>query len=168
MREKCKCSIVLRGFGCNRVNDVYDHILNVGSVELNDAIKISDKRLFRAKVLNDEKPTELLMATSKLRSMRGFENLYIQKDLMYHQRHELAERRCKSRMSAVVGDESSASAVGVSVASSWDMSKNVGGGRGKGRGSGRDQVLRRDHSQVSAKVGRKVYGGTPQIVKSLN
>ena len=64
------------------------HVLNVGSVELN-VIKISDKRLFHAKVLNDEKHTELLMVTSKLRNMRGFENLYIQKDLVYRQRQDV-------------------------------------------------------------------------------
>ena len=57
-REKHKCSI-LREFGCNSVNDVCNklkevcHVLNVGSVELSDVVKISDKRLFRAKVLND-------------------------------------------------------------------------------------------------------------------
>ena len=79
------------------------HVLNAGSVELSDVIKIDDKRLFRAKVLNDEKCTELLMATGKLRSMRGFENLNIQKDLTYCQRQELAERY-KSRMNALVGD----------------------------------------------------------------
>ena len=81
--------MILREFGCNIVNDVCDkfkvcHVLNVGSVELGDVVKIGYKRLFRAKVLNDEKRTELLMETSKL-SMRGFENLYIQKDLMYRQ-----------------------------------------------------------------------------------
>ena len=169
-REKRKCSIILREFGYNSVNDVCDkfkevcHVLNIGSIELNDVIKIGDKSFIRAKVLNDEKHTELLMATSKLRSIRGFENFYIQKDLTYHQRQELAERKRKSRMSAVVGDESSASAAGVSFASSLGMSKNASRGRGRERGSGRGQVLGCDHSQVTAKVGRKIYGGTPQIV----
>ena len=92
------------------------------------------------------------MATSKL-SMKGFTNLYIQKDLAYRQRKELAEKRRKSRMSAVVGDASSASAVGVSVASSSGMSKNVSRGRGTGRGSGRGQVLGRNQSPSISKGG---------------
>ena len=71
-------------------------------------------------------------------------------------------------MSAVVGDKSSASAVGVSVASSSGMNKNVGRGTGRRRGSGNGQVLGHDQSRVSAKVGRKVYGGTTQKVRSLN
>ena len=60
-RENRECSIILRGFGCNSVNDACDkfkgvsQVLNVGSVELNDVIKIGDKRLFRAKMLNDDK-----------------------------------------------------------------------------------------------------------------
>ena len=125
-REKRRCSIILRGFGCNSINDVCDrfkevcHVLNV--------VKIDDKRLFRAKVLNNKKRTELLIVTGKLRSKRGIENLYIQKDLTYRQRPELAERRRKSRMSAVVGDDSSASTVGVSVASSFGISRSVGKG----------------------------------------
>ena len=60
-RERRKCSIMLRGFDCNSVNDVcvkikeVCQILNVGSVDLSDVVKIGDKKLFRAKVLNDEK-----------------------------------------------------------------------------------------------------------------
>ena len=101
------------------------------------------------------------MVTGKLRSTKGFENLYIQKDLMYRQRQELVERSGKSRTSAVASDESSASAVGVSVASSSGMSRSVGRGRGRGRVSGRSQVLRHNQSKISAKVGRNIYGGTP-------
>ena len=63
------------------MNDVCDkfrevcHRLNVGAVELSDVVKICDKKLFRAKVLNDEKRAELLMVTGWLRTMSGFENL---------------------------------------------------------------------------------------------
>ena len=64
-------------------------------------------------------------------------------------------------MSAVVGDESSASAVGESVASSSGMSKNVDRGRGRGRWSGRGQVLGRDQSKASAKVDRNIYMEAP-------
>ena len=54
-REKRKCSIMLRGFDCNSVNDVREkckevyQILNVGSVDLSDVVKIGDRKLFCAK-----------------------------------------------------------------------------------------------------------------------
>ena len=88
-KEKRKCSIMLSGFDCSSVNDVCEsfkevcQILNVGSVDLSDVVKISDKKLFRAKVLNDEKRRNLLMVTGRLRTIEGFENVYIQKDLAY-------------------------------------------------------------------------------------
>ena len=62
-------------------------------------------------------------------------NLHIQKDLTYLQRQELSDQ-CKARMTVVVGDESSASAVGVSVAGSSGMNRSVSRGRGRRRGSG--------------------------------
>ena len=79
-RERRKCSLILRGFDCNSVNEVCDkfkevcHMLNVGAIELSDVVKIDDKKLIRAKVLNDEKRSKLLMVTGQLRNMSGFEN----------------------------------------------------------------------------------------------
>ena len=64
-------------------------------------------------------------------------------------------------MSAVAGDESSASAVGVSVASSSCMSRNVGRRRERYRESGKGKVLGREQSQLLTKVGRNVYRGIP-------
>ena len=107
MSYKRKCSILLREFECNSVNDVCNkfkevcHRLNLGDV------KIADKKLFQANVLNDEKRAELLMVTGQLTTMSGFENLYIQKDLTFRQRQELSERRRKARMSAADSGESS-------------------------------------------------------------
>ena len=59
-REKHKRCIMLRGFNCNSVNicDKFkevSQILNVGFVDLSDVVKIDNKKLFRAKVLNDDK-----------------------------------------------------------------------------------------------------------------
>ena len=109
-RDKHKCSIILRGFECNSVNDVCDkfkevcHRLNVGAVQLGDVVKIGDKKLFRAKVLNDETRAELLMVTGRLRTTSGLENLYIQKEIRrkssFRQRQELSEGRRKVRVSA--------------------------------------------------------------------
>ena len=71
------------------MNDVCDkfkevcHIFNISAVELSD-VKICGK-LFQAKGLNDEKCTGLLMVRGQLKPMRGFENLYIQKVLTFHQ-----------------------------------------------------------------------------------
>ena len=104
-REKRKYSIILRGLDYNSVNvcdkfkDVCQ-IFNISSVDLSD-VKISDKKLFRAKMLNDYKRRILLMVTGRLRTMDGSENVYIQKDLTYRQRQELSERRRKSRLSTV-------------------------------------------------------------------
>ena len=97
---------MLRGFDCNSVNDVCDkfkemcQILNVGSVDLSDVVKIYDKKLFSAKVLN--KHRNLLM-TGRLRRIESFENVYIQKDLNYHQKPKLSERRHKFRVKTVGG-----------------------------------------------------------------
>ena len=147
------------------MNDVCDkfkevcHRLNIGAVELSDVVKIGDKKLFRAKVLNDEKWAELLMVTGQLRTMSGFEYLHIQKDLTSRQRQELSERKRKTRMSTADDSKSSRSDGGVAVAGLSGMNGRVG--RGRGRGSGR--------SQVSSKVGKSVYGSTPHVArKSLN
>ena len=155
---------------CDKFKDVC-HVLNAGSDKLSDVEKIGDKKLFRAKVLNDEKRTELLMVTGKSGSMRGFENLYIQKSLTYCLRRELSEISRKFRKTAVTGDESSASAVCVSyyhwlVLLAW--TEMLVGGRERSRGSGRDQVLGRKESQVPVKKGRNVYWSTPQEVRFLN
>ena len=97
-REKRKCSIMLRGFDCNSVNDVCEkfkqvcQILNLGSVDLIDAVKIGDKKHFCAKVLNDEKCRNLLMVTGRLTTIEGFENVYIQKGLTHRQRQEFGEK----------------------------------------------------------------------------
>ena len=66
---------------CDKFSEVY-HALNVGSIELSDVVKFGDRKLFCANV-KDEKRTEPLMLTGILRSMKAFENLYIQKDLTY-------------------------------------------------------------------------------------
>ena len=63
-------------------------ILTVGCVYLSDVGKIGDKKLFHAKVLNDEKRRNLLMVTGRLRTIEGYENVYIQKDLTNRQRQE--------------------------------------------------------------------------------
>ena len=68
-------------------------MLNVDAIELSDFVKIGVKKLFWAKVLNAEKRLELLLVTGRLRTMSGFANLYIQKDLTFRQRLELSERR---------------------------------------------------------------------------
>ena len=156
-REKRKGSLILREFDCNSVNEVCDkfkevcHMLNVGANELSDVAKIGGKKLFRAKVLNAEKRSELLMVTGRLRTMSGFENLYIQKDLTFRQRQELSERRSKARMRKVDG--------GVAIAGSFGMNGHVSIGRGRGSSRG----------QVSSKVGKTVYGSTPHVSrKSLN
>ena len=122
-------------------------------------VKIDDKKLIRSKVLNEEKQAELLMVINRLRTMSGFKNLYIQKNLTFPQRQELSERRRKARMSAADGGESSRSDGGVAVAGSSGMNGRVGRGRCQGYGRG----------QVSSKIGRSVYGSTPHVArKSLN
>ena len=98
-RDKRKCSVILRGFNCNNVGAVsakFGEIcqaLEIGSVELSDVRKVGNSALFRAKILDDEKRRELLMAAKKLKSMLGHENVYVQKDLTYRQRQELIARR---------------------------------------------------------------------------
>ena len=77
------------------------HILNGGSIELSDVVKIGHKKLFNAKELNNEKRRNLLMVTGRLRIIESFENVYIQNNLTYRQRQELSERRRKSRLSRV-------------------------------------------------------------------
>ena len=72
------------------------------------------------------------------------------------------------RMSAVDGDESFRFAVGVSVPDSSGINRHVGRSRGRSRCSGKDQVLGHETSQVTSNVGRNVYEGTPQILRSLN
>ena len=75
-RQNCNCSIILRGCDCNSVNDVCGkfkeacHVLN-DSVEFSDVAKIGDRKLYRMKVLNNEKRSEFIMVTGKLKCMRG-------------------------------------------------------------------------------------------------
>ena len=40
-------------------------VLNVGTVKVTDVVNIGDERLFRAKVVDDEKRRELLLVTNK-------------------------------------------------------------------------------------------------------
>ena len=69
------------------MNDVCDkfkeagQVLNTDPVEL--SVKINYKNLFRAKVLNDKKPLDLLMVIGRLTTMRGFKKMYIQKYLTF-------------------------------------------------------------------------------------
>ena len=131
------------------------------AIELSDVIKIGDKQLYRAKVLNTEKRSELLIVTGRLRTMSGFENLYIQKDFTFRQKQELSERRRKAIMNTVDvdGGESSRSDGGVAVAGSFGMNGHVSIGRGR----------RCCRGQVSSKLDRTVYGSTPHVArKSLN
>ena len=51
------------GFVISLKKYVTCHMLNVGATELIAVVKIGDKKLFRAKVLNAEKLSELLMVT---------------------------------------------------------------------------------------------------------
>ena len=55
--------------------------LEVGSVELIDVIKVGNRALFRAKILDDEKWRELLMAAKKLKYMVEYESVNVQKYL---------------------------------------------------------------------------------------
>ena len=108
-REKRTFSIILRGFDCNSVSAVRDkfkgvcQVLNVDTVELSDVVKIGDRKLFHAKVLDEDKRRELLAVANRLKSKKGFENLYIQKDLAYRQRQELSERRLGGNVTKVLG-----------------------------------------------------------------
>ena len=68
-------------------------VLNVGHIELSDVRQIGNRRLFRAKILNDDKRKELLLIAKKLKALKEYEKMCIQKDLTFRQRQELYERR---------------------------------------------------------------------------
>ena len=148
----------MRGFDCESVNDVCEkfnnicQVLNIGIIEVTDIVQIGDKRLFRAKVLNDEKRKELLLVAKKLKSLKEYEKVYIQKDLTFRQRQELYERRYgrgvlqSGNRSEIAKDGSVHTVtgdVGHSLVQEGCLDRNVvrrrgrtGGGRGSGRGSG--------------------------------
>ena len=65
------------------MNAVYDQfkieyqVLKIDNVELSN-VKIGDGRLFRAKVLDNEKCKKLLLVASRLKSLKGLESIYVQ------------------------------------------------------------------------------------------
>ena len=71
---------------------------------------------------------------NRLKSKKGFENLYIQKDLTYRQRQELSERRRGGNVTKVLGrmnegeNSSISSAIGGPSGTSGVVRR--GGGRG--------------------------------------
>lgn len=69
------------------------HALEIGPVELSDEMKVGNRALFRVKISDDEKQRKLLMVANKLKSMEGYEIVYVQKDLIYRQRKEFIVRR---------------------------------------------------------------------------
>ena len=154
-RGKRKCSIIFRGFDRESVNDDCENfknicqVLNVGIIELDDIVQIGDRRLFLAKILNDEKRKELLLVAKKLKGLQEYEKVYIQKKLTFRQRHELYERRYgrgvlqSGSRSEIAKDGNSHTVtrdVGHSLVEEGCLDRNVVRGRGRtrrGRGSGR-------------------------------
>ena len=157
--------------------------LKIGTVELKDVVKIGERKLFRGKISDDDKRKELLMVASKLKSMSGFENVYVQKDLTYRQRQELSERRRRGNMTeadsgllrrvkedrahrlpSVIADQAPVEAAGAGTSG---VNKHRSGGRG--RGSGRGRGVGRGHVHAPSRVVREVYANTPHVrAGSLN
>ena len=151
----------MRRFACGSATDVNEkfrytcQILNVGDIELKDVMQIGDRRLFRAKILNDDKRKELLLVAKKLKALKEYENVYIQKDLTLKQRQELYERRHggsglqgKKRYEKV-NDRSSRNGatrhVDYSSIQEVGLDRNLTRGRGRerGRGSRRGRLAER-------------------------
>ena len=160
-RDKRKCSVILRGFNCESETAVREkfrsicQVLNVGHIELSDVRQIGNRRLFRAKILNDDKRKELLLVAKKLKALKEYEKMYIQKDLTFRQRQELYERRhrgsglqgeCKKMKEGVTEGSirnGITQHVDYSLVQEKDLNGNTsrGRGRGRGRGVGREKRL---------------------------
>ena len=186
-RDKRKCSIILQGFDCESVNDVCEkfnsicQVLNVGIIELNDIVQIGDRRLFgdrRARILNDEKRKELLLVAKKLKSLKEYEKVYIQKDLTFRQRQELYKRRYRrgvlqSGNRSEIAEDGSVHTVtgdvGHSLVQEGCLDRNVvrgrgrtGGGRGSVRGSGSDRSrgIGKGRSSVRSLFSGEAFGNS--------
>lgn len=70
-------------------------------LELSDE-KIGAKKLCRGKILDRDKYIELLMVANRLKSIKGFKNVYIQQDLTFRKRQEQTNKSQRENMSQAV------------------------------------------------------------------
>ena len=100
-RSKRKSSIIIRGLDVHDAASVgvaFDpvsrHIVG-SSITLSDVTCISrDKKLYRAKILDEEVRKNLLDNTKTLHNTQ-YSHIYVSRDLTYKQRKELRERRAQ-------------------------------------------------------------------------
>ena len=96
-RDKRKRSIVIRGLGDLAIGDAADKIkevcafLGLGNIVVTDIVKVHSS-LFRGTIADVESRLKLLIEAKKLKDS-VHRNIFIQRDLTYMQRQQLALRR---------------------------------------------------------------------------
>ena len=105
-RQKRKTSIIIRGLDVDSVDHVRQTFEPVarsivgGTVELSDIVCISrEKKLFRAKIADDDCRKQLLENAKSLKNGR-YREIYVNKDLTFNQRKELFRRRAERAAAA--------------------------------------------------------------------
>ena len=98
-REKRSDSIILRGFGAasfDTIKQKFEEICSVIQIEtvpLVGLTKIGSTNIYRARVTDKAKRSELFRKAPELRNTRDFKGVYINKDLTYIQRQDMIESR---------------------------------------------------------------------------
>ena len=97
---------------------------------------------------------------NRLKSKKKFENVYVQKDLIYRQRQKLSERRHRGNVTKVLGRMNEDGNNRISSTIDCPSGTSGIGKRGVGR--------RGSHSHVHSTVRRNVYSNTHVGERYLN
>lgn len=109
-RQKRKKSIIIRGVNAQTSDtlipvfgEISNFLINSQAALTNITCIDRDKRLFRAKIEDDDVRKQILDNAKKLKN-GPFPNVYINRDLTYHQRGELKARRALQRRQLAEGN----------------------------------------------------------------
>ena len=168
-REKRANSIIIRGLGeippqqvVVKFNEICN-VLNVGNIELVDVVQISSPSgyLYRAKIVNAICRKNLLLKSHELRNTEEFSSVYLNKDLTFLQRKDLALKRRVARNSPLGGGK--LLLTGANACPQGNSDQVVSGDDNIGNlAGGSDEVAlsnRQDWQVVGGRGGRGARGG---------
>ena len=172
-QDKRKRSVILRGVGnasCEEVKDIFSRVctfLGVGNVELEDLTRAAPS-VWRGKVLDVSKRTDLLSKAKNLKASSEFSRIYIQRDLTYRQRREVIAKRASFRQGTGANAVELGGSEGAAMAHEAPQPPpGVRRGAARGRGStpsraprGRGDSVR---GMASQRVLRSTVGGSDDI-----